>query len=33
VYCNTIPNQDSLAPIYEYLRKDVRVMMESMQWR
>jgi gliding motility-associated lipoprotein GldD len=33
VYCNTIPNQDSLAPIYEYLRKDVRVMMESMVWR
>lgn len=33
VYCNTIPNQDSLAPIYEYLRKDVRVMMESFCWQ
>jgi gliding motility-associated lipoprotein GldD len=33
VYCNTIPNQDSLAPIYDYLRKDARVIMESMKWR
>lgn len=32
VYCNTVPNQDSLAPIYHYLQKDVRVMMETMQW-
>jgi gliding motility-associated lipoprotein GldD len=32
VYCNCVPNQDSLAPIYEYLRKDVRVIMESMKW-
>jgi gliding motility-associated lipoprotein GldD len=33
VYCNTIPNQDSLRPIYDYLRKDARVIMESMEWR
>ena len=33
VYCNTVPNQDSLAPIYEYLRQDARVIMESMVWR
>lgn len=33
VYCNTIPNQDSLRPIYDYLRKDTRVIMESMKWR
>ena len=33
VYCNSVPNQDSLAPIYDYLRKDVRVLMESMKWR
>lgn len=32
VYCNCVPNQDSLAPIYEYLKKDVRVIMESMKW-
>lgn len=33
VYCNSVPNQDSLMPIYDYLRKDVRVIMESMKWR
>lgn len=33
VYCNSIPNQDSLAPVYEYLKKDVRMIMESMEWR
>ena len=33
VYCNCIPNQDSLAPIYDYLSKDVRVIMESMTWQ
>jgi gliding motility-associated lipoprotein GldD len=33
VYCNTIPNQDSLAPIYEYMRHDVRRIMESMRWQ
>lgn len=33
VYCNTVPNQDSLAPIYNYMRQDVRVLIESMQWR
>ena len=33
VYCNTVPNKDSLAPIYDYLRKDARMIMESMKWR
>lgn len=33
VYCNTVPNQDSLAPIYRYLQKDVRIMMETMKWQ
>lgn len=33
VYCNDIPNQDSLAPIHEYIRHDVRVLMESMKWQ
>lgn len=33
VYCNCIPNQDSLAPIHEYLQQDVRMIMESMEWR
>ena len=33
VYCNAIPNQDSLAPIYNYIREDVRVLMETMKWQ
>lgn len=33
VYCNTVPNQDSLAPIYDYIRHDVRTLMESMKWQ
>ena len=33
VYCKSIPNQDSLAPIYDYMRHDVRALMESMQWQ
>jgi gliding motility-associated lipoprotein GldD len=33
VYCNCTPNPDSLAPIYEYLKKDVRMIMESMIWQ
>lgn len=32
VYCNTIPNQDSLAPIYDYMRTDVRRLIESFRW-
>ena len=33
VYCNDVPNQDSLAPIYVYMQKDIRVLIESMKWR
>jgi len=33
VYINTIPNQDSLAPVIEYLISDSRVFMESLQWK
>lgn len=33
VYCNAVPNQDSLAPIYDYIREDIRVMIESMEWK
>lgn len=33
VYANCVPNADSLAPVYDYLREDVRVMMETMRWR
>lgn len=33
VYCNAVPNQDSLAPIYDYMRQDVRRLMESFSWQ
>ncbi len=33
VYCNAVPNQDSLAPVYDYVREDVRRMMESFRWQ
>ena len=33
VYCNCPPNADSLAPVYNYLREDVRRMVESFEWR
>lgn len=33
VYCNAVPNQDSLAPIYDYIREDVRIIIESMKWQ
>ena len=33
IYCNDVPNQDSLAPIYDYMRHDVRMLMESMRWQ
>ena len=32
VYCNCPPNADSLAPVYEYLRTDIRRMVESFEW-
>jgi len=32
VYVNTIPNQDSLAPVVDYLMEDIRDMMESFRW-
>ena len=33
VYCNCLPNADSLAPVYEYLRKDVVRMVETLEWK
>ena len=33
VYCNCPPNADSLAPVYEYLRKDVIKMVETFEWK
>ena len=33
VYCNCQPNADSLAPVYNYLRKDVKRMVETFEWK
>jgi len=33
VYCNCQPNADSLAPVYNYLRKDVIRMVETFEWK
>jgi len=33
VYCNCPPNADSLAPVYEYIRKDVIRMVETFEWK
>lgn len=33
VYFNCHPNQDSLAPVIDYLGKDVRTFIESFQWQ
>ena len=33
VYCSCPPNADSLAPVYEYLRKDVIKMVETFEWK
>lgn len=32
VYINTIPNQDSLAPVVDFLQADVRELIESFRW-
>lgn len=33
VYCNDVPNQDSLAPIVDFMQDDMRRLMETMQWQ
>ena len=32
VYCNCPPNADSLAPVYEYLHRDVIRLVETFRW-
>ena len=32
LYFNAVPNQDSVAPVLEYIRQDVLVLMESFRW-
>lgn len=33
VYFNSIPNYDSIVPAAEYLRNDIRHLMESLRWK
>lgn len=33
VYFNCIPNQDSLAPIINYIENDMRHLVETLEWR
>ncbi len=33
LYFNVVPNNDSLAPVIEYLKDDIRHMIETFEWR
>lgn len=33
LYCNAVPDQDSLAPVYDYMRQDIRHIIETFQWQ
>lgn len=33
VYFNSLPNFDSIVPAAEYLKKDIRHLMESLRWK
>ena len=33
VYFNTKPNYDSILPAAHYLKKDVKMLMESLVWK
>lgn len=33
LYFNSIPNKDSLAPVIDFLKEDVMVLMESIVWK
>jgi gliding motility-associated lipoprotein GldD len=33
LYFNSIPNSDSLAPVIEYVRKDIDRMLSTLQWK
>ena len=33
LYLNCTPNNDSLAPVLEYLRQDARHLLETLRWR
>jgi gliding motility-associated lipoprotein GldD len=33
LYFNNIPNQDSIAPVLEYINNDILILMESLRWK
>jgi gliding motility-associated lipoprotein GldD len=33
LYFNTLPNSDSLAPVIEYVKKDIDRMLSTLQWK
>lgn len=33
LYFNAVPNNDSLAPVIEFLKADIRHMIESFEWK
>lgn len=33
LYFNVVPNNDSLAPVIEFLKEDINYMIESFQWK
>jgi gliding motility-associated lipoprotein GldD len=33
LYFNNIPNQDSIAPVLEYINEDIHVLIDSFRWK
>jgi len=33
LYFNDVPNQDSIAPVLEYINEDIQVIIESFRWK
>ena len=33
LYFNTVPNRDSIAPVIDYLDKDIQIMVDSFRWK
>lgn len=33
VYFNCVPNQDSLAPAFDYMEEDLRHLIETLEWK
>ncbi|MDF1548392.1 MAG: gliding motility lipoprotein GldD [Bacteroidales bacterium] len=33
LYFNVYPNKDSLAPVFDFIKKDILVLIESIEWK